>query len=103
MPLEGHYTMQKRLGSHITIVNGLSQMHEWREAREEDCHMRVWGSNPEASEPFSERCGGRWLAEGGIGKSSGGELGRRCSRMMPASAETSGRLLEKLEGPEVEK
>ena len=65
--------------------------------------MRVWGSIPEASEPFSEGCEGHWLVEGGIGESRGRVLGRRCSRMMLASAETSGRLLEKLEGPEVEK
>ena len=65
--------------------------------------MRVWGSNPEASEPFSEGCEGCWDIDGGIEGSRAGALGRRCSRMMPASAETSGRLLEKLEGPEVEK
>ena len=42
-------------------------------------------------------------AEGALGKSVEGLLGLRCSRIALASAETSGRLLEKLEGPEVEK
>ena len=65
--------------------------------------MRVWGSNPEASESFSEESGSRGPVEGGLGKSREGVLGRRCSRMMPARAETFGRRLEKPEGPDVEK
>ena len=42
-------------------------------------------------------------AEGALGKSVEGLLGLRCSRIALASAEMSGRLLEKLEGPDVEK
>ena len=42
-------------------------------------------------------------AEGALEESVGGELEPRCSCMALTSAETFGRLLEKLEGPEVEK
>ena len=43
------------------------------------------------------------VAEEVLGKSVEGLLGLRCSRIALASAEMSGRLLEKLEGPDVEK
>ena len=62
-----------------------------------------WGFESRRGQSLFHGCKGDADAEDTLGESLEGKLEPRCSRMAPTRAETSGRLLEKPEGPEVEK